>query len=95
MVSNECNGRLAYEFDSVTDREGNNKLSLEYGTDYCNPVFLMDVGLGRPASFIYSDKQTHGIITSIVESIRIWENSINIVTQNTDYWLKPYIREGF
>lgn len=95
MVSKECGEKLVYEFDSVTDKEGNNKLSLEYGTDYCNPVFIIDVGVGRGARFTYSDKQTHGFLTSKVESIRIWENCINIVTQNTDYWLKPYIREEF
>jgi len=93
MVSNECNGRLVYEFDSVTDLDGNDIMSLEYGTSYCNPVFIKQLSVGRSARLIYTDKDTYGVITSTVESIIIWDNSINFITQNTNYWLKPYIRE--
>lgn len=82
--------QLIYEFDSVTDRNGKSKMN-KY--EHTNPVFIHFLTIGKGAKLVYIDKPTHGIMTSPVEEIMVFENSISIITANTEYWLKPYIRE--
>ena len=82
---------LMYEFDSVIDRHtGENKNVV--GSRYTNPVDILMLMVGRSAIFQYVDANA-GFNTSAVESILIHSNSINIVTRNTEYWLKPHIRK--
>ena len=82
--------KFMYEFDSVIDRHtGENKNVV--GSRYTNPVDIIMLMVGRSAIFQYVDANA-GFNTSTVESILIHSNSINIVTRNTEYWLKPRIR---
>lgn len=81
---------LIYEFESVKDREGNDK---RIKGKHTNPVHILRAMIGKRAMFAYVDVNDC-LITSEVESMIIILNHITITTKNTEYTLKPYIREG-
>lgn len=79
-----------YEFESVIDKHtGENKNVA--GSRFTNPVDIVSLSVGRSAIFQYVDANA-GFNTSTVVSVFIHNNSINILTRNTEYWLKPHIR---
>lgn len=81
-----------YEFDSVRDREtGEDKLVL--GSRYANPVHIISASVGGSAFFKYVDAD-YGFKTSLIDSLIISSNHIHILTENTNYWLSPYLRES-
>lgn len=80
---------LVYEFDSITDKDGIDKINKEM---HANPVSISILMVGRSAILSYTDASLD-LITSKVESIFIHNNNIKITTKNTEYWLKPYIKE--
>lgn len=83
--------KLVYEFQSVTDKEGNNVMNKE---QHANPVYIQAMVVSKGAYLVSVDEPNHVLRTSIVEDIAIFGNTIEITTKNTVYVLEPHIREG-
>ena len=81
--------KLVYEFDSVTDKQGNDK---RVQGKHTNPVRIARVKVGSGALLDYVDIDKH-LSTSKVEEVKIFLEHVHIVTANTIYVLRPHIRE--
>jgi hypothetical protein len=85
--------QLVYEFESVRSIDG--KSDVRVTGIHTNPVFILKAIEGQGAIFGYPDKPNSNLETSKVEKVFIFNNSVNIKTQNTDYWLVPHIKEVY
>ena len=82
--------QLAYEFDSVKDKNGVLKMNARH---HANPVFIVIAKVGRSGMFAYVDKPELTLGTTTIESIDIIHNYVRITTENTIYTLRPTIKD--
>lgn len=79
--------KTAFIVEEILDSRGNQKEMSDKikGQKY----FLKSVKIGKSALLINTQENTlegmGGIQTSLVTSIQIWDNRINIITMNTTY----------
>lgn len=81
--------QIVYKIDSMNDREGG---LLEVPLDRrLKRYHIFSILEGRSAILVNADNDEETLKTSKVERVFIFNNSVNIVTANTEYWLKPAI----
>lgn len=90
MESDNMAKQLIYRIESMYDREGNKIVNERR---QARRYFVASMLVGSSAVLGNVDDPQMVISTSTVEDIFIQNNTIKLVTKNTEYWLKPLIEE--
>lgn len=90
MESDNMAKQLIYRIESMYDREGNKIVNERR---QARRYFIQSMLVGSSARLGNVDDPEMVVSTSTVEDIFIHNNTIKLVTTNTEYWLKPLIEE--
>lgn len=85
------NKQLTYRIESMYDREGNKIVNeRRQAREYIVGSML----IGSSAILVNANRLEEFLKTSTVEDIFIQENTIKLVTKNTEYWLTPFVKDA-
>ncbi|UUV46485.1 hypothetical protein [Bacillus phage vB_BanS-Thrax3] len=82
--------QVVYRIESMYDGNGN---KVENERRMARRYFLGRVEIGSSAQLVNVDDTDEVVTTSPVKEVYIFRNMIRISTENTSYWLTPFVEE--